>query len=142
MESHGTRLTPGVTRHFTQCDKTRHTGHRDYMSVIILDHVGQEFLDGPEMRERVHLVGQADGLFRDIDDGSIGAGSGIVDEDCWGAVGFADFRSRLFEDLGRCDVCFVEVGVWGFSFLSIHTNCLYTERNTHATQSRVPEYLE
>lgn len=68
VESKRRGLGSSVVRHLSQAREASHTGDRHDVPVVILDHTGEELLDGPEMGERVDFQRQADLLFRFLQD--------------------------------------------------------------------------
>ena len=54
------RLGACVVHRLAKADETGHTSHRDDVTMIPLDHVRQELLNGPEVRQSVDLHRQAD----------------------------------------------------------------------------------
>ena len=64
MERQRGRLGACIINRLAKADETGHTSHRNDVAMIPLDHVWQELLDGPEVRQSVDLHGQADLLVR------------------------------------------------------------------------------
>lgn len=117
MERHRARLRPAVIRHLAQCDETGHTGNRNHMSVVVLDHARQELLDHPPMRHRVDLECRPDLFLWLVDDRPVQADAGVIDQDSRVAVVLPNLVPDFLDVRCGGDVGFVEGdvgGCWSF----------------------------
>lgn len=109
MESNCACFCAGVVNQGGHRHVGCHTGHGDYMSVVLLDHSGQELLHCQEVGEGVHLEGLANFILGFVKDGKGVTNAGIVDKDGGFAVCLAELCRRRCELGGRCDVDLVVV---------------------------------
>ena len=87
MESHSGRFGTAIINHMGQSDVSGHGGHGDDHAMIERDHTGKEFAGETEMSEDVEGENTVEGIIRSCEDGFGVGEAGVVDEDCWGAVG-------------------------------------------------------
>lgn len=113
VERHGAGLAAAIIRHLAQGDETGHTGDGDHMSMVLLDHAGQELLHHPEMRHRVDFERRADLGLRLLQNSSVVSDSRIVDNNRRITVVRADLLRDFFDVGGVADVGFVEGDVRG-----------------------------
>lgn len=97
VEGQCTRLGARVICHLTQRHEARHTGHCDYMAVVVFDHVWQELPDSPEMRHSVNFEGQADLSLGLIKNRAIVSHTSVVDNDGGFALVGADLVRDCFD---------------------------------------------
>jgi len=79
MKSKRTRFRARIIDVPSMKEVTGHAGDRYHVTVILLDHCGQEFPGHPEMRDGVDFKSLADEVLRAFKDSSAAADAGVVD---------------------------------------------------------------
>ena len=108
VECHRTSFGAAVVGHFAQRSETGHAGDGNHMSMVLLDHAGQEFLDHPEMRHCVDFECRADLGLWFIQNGSVVTETSVVHKDRRIAMVGADLLGDFFDVGAGGDVGFVE----------------------------------
>ena len=109
MEGHGASFRAVIVDDGRHCHVGCHACDGHYVAFVLLDHGGQEFPHRQEVGERVDLKGPADRVLGFVENGHGVANRSIVDQDRWGAMGFANLSTDSCEVCGRRDIGLVEV---------------------------------
>lgn len=111
MESHDTSFGDTVVYHTSRVDKTGHACSADHVTLLVLDHIGQESLSGVPVADQVDLEDLVEEVGGHVDNIEGLANTGVVEKDGWCAQVSLDPCGDLVYVLRAGDIALVEVYV-------------------------------